>query len=60
MAKIREHRQPCDNANESHHEDEVDETEEEACCLTCKGTTEMQSDKNPLGFVDDLSMRGVR
>ena len=41
MAEIREHCQPRDNANSSHHEDEVDETEEEACCLTCKGTTEM-------------------
>jgi hypothetical protein len=30
MAEIREHHQPCDNANESHHEDEVDETKEEA------------------------------
>jgi Asp-tRNA(Asn)/Glu-tRNA(Gln) amidotransferase A subunit family amidase len=30
MAKIREHRQPHDNANASHHEDEVDEMEEEA------------------------------
>ena len=30
MVEIREHRQPRDNANASHHEDEVDETEEEA------------------------------
>ena len=30
MAEIREHCQPRDNANSSHHEDEVDETEEEA------------------------------
>jgi hypothetical protein len=28
-AEIREHRQPRDNANASHHEDEVDETKEE-------------------------------
>ena len=30
MAEIREHWQPHDNANASHHEDEVDETEDEA------------------------------
>jgi hypothetical protein len=30
MAEIREHHQPRDNANASHHEDEVDETEEAA------------------------------
>ena len=29
MAEIREHHQPRDNANASHHEDEVDETKEE-------------------------------
>ena len=30
MAEIREHWQPHDNANASHHEDDVDEMEEEA------------------------------
>jgi hypothetical protein len=30
MAEIREHHQPRDNANASHHEDEADETEEAA------------------------------
>ena len=30
MAVIREHHQPRDNANASHHEDEVDEMKEEA------------------------------
>ena len=29
MAEIREHHQPRDNENASHHEDEVDKTEEE-------------------------------